>query len=189
MKFASTMALAAICSMAQADDQEIRGGARMNLTPFSAETGPLLDTLHDTSFTIKPKNNNYLWMDTISLLMDSPTPQETLLKSKVDQYKARKQRSKKTQKFGGKKHKLGTDDQVKTTNYIDQLYYGALYVGTSDQEMQVIIDTSTDWLVIEGQDCLSCNENKYDPNTSNLFAQVEEGYSNRSYGSFIDLAV
>ena len=55
--------------------------------------------------------------------------------------------------------------------------------------MQVIIDTSSDWLVLEGQDCLSCRENKYDPNTSGFFSTVEEGYEKRTYGSFIELAV
>ena len=64
MKFASTMAIAAVCSMVNADVQQTEGGARMNVTPFSADTGPFLDTIHDTKFTLKPKNNNYLWMDT-----------------------------------------------------------------------------------------------------------------------------
>jgi hypothetical protein len=91
--------------------------------------------------------------------------------------------------FGGKKHRLGTDDQVRMQNYLNDLYYGSIYVGEQDHEMSVVLDTSSDWLVLEGQDCLSCEENKYDPNTSSFFSYVDEGYSQRQYGSFVNLAV
>lgn len=178
--------MSALSSIALAEDQATQGGARMHLEPFLSETGPLLDTIHDTQFTDMDVNKNYLFMDTVSLLMDNQSPQEKYLMNKVDQYeKTQKRKQKSQQAFGGKMHRLGTDDQVKTQNYLNQIYFGGLYVGEQDQEMQMIIDTSSDWVVIEGQDCLSCNENRYDPNTSGWFSYVEEGYEYRNYGSFI----
>jgi len=60
------------------------------------------------------------------------------LKSKVQQYKAqqaRDQRRKDSQKFGGKKHKLGFNDRVSINNYKNSLYYGKLYLGEQFSEM------------------------------------------------------
>jgi len=57
---------------------------------------------------------------------------------------------------------------------MNKLYYGYVYVGEQDQEIAVVIDTSSDWLVIEGRGCITCKENKYDPNTSGYFAVVSD---------------
>ena len=39
-------------------------------------------------------------------------------------------------------------------------------------QANVIFDTGSDWLLIEGRDCINCKNNNYDPNTSSLFAEV-----------------
>ena len=60
---------------------------RMGLTQFSNESGSMVDAMHDTKFTLK-KNNNMLWMDTVSLLLDMETDGQKILKNKVQQYDA-----------------------------------------------------------------------------------------------------
>ena len=50
-------------------------------------------------------------------------------------------------KFG--KHRLGLDDQTALYNVENQLYYGPLFIGSENIEMQVIFDTGSDWLMIE----------------------------------------
>jgi hypothetical protein len=55
--------------------------------------------------------------------------------------------------------------------------------------MQVIIDTSSDWLILESQECETCQENKYDPNTSAYFSIVATRKFNRDYGSIINTEV
>ena len=191
MKFAETLAMAAMATLSMAADCPIDGGARMHLNSFASETGPLVDAIHNNKFTVEKENQNFLMIDTISLLMgESQTWDQKMLKSKVKQFKKnqlRKQNKQMSQKFGGKKRRLGINDDVRVQNYRNQMYYGAIYVGESDMEMQVIIDTSSDWLAIEGQDCLSCNENRYDSNTSGFFGVVGEEVFERTYGSFIDL--
>lgn len=64
---------------------------------------------------------------------------------------------------------MGLNDKVDVTLGFDFLYKLSVYVGESDQEMKVIFDTGSDWLVIEGKDCENCKGAKYDPNTSSYF--------------------
>ena len=52
-------------------------------------------------------------------------------------------------------------------------------------QANVIFDTGSDWLLIEGRDCINCKNNNYDPNTSSLFAEVNMKTQNLEYGSFI----
>jgi len=114
------------------------------------------------------------------------------LKSKVQQYKAqqaRDQRRKDSQKFDGKKHKLGFNDRVSINNYKNSLYYGKLYLGEQFSEMQVIVDTSSDWLMIEGQECEDCKENKYDPNTSNYYTVINDIKKKKNYGNIVQTKV
>jgi hypothetical protein len=86
-------------------------------------------------------------------------------------------------------HKLGFNDKQDITNFKNHLYYGVLYVGEQYQNMQVIIDTSSDWLILESQECETCQENKYDPNTSAYFSIVATRKFNRDYGSIINTEV
>ena len=68
---------------------------------------------------------------------------------------------------------------------IDYLYTGSIYVGESDQEMKVVYDTGSDWLLIEGRDCENCKGSKYDPNTSTYFSTLDIRPEHREYGSFV----
>jgi len=54
------------------------------------------------------------------------------------------------------------------------MYYGILYVGEQYHAMQVLIDTSSDWVILEGRECTNCAENKYDPNTSAYFSMIND---------------
>ena len=111
MKFATSLTLAALSMIGWTKETAIEGGARMHLDSFKSKSS-FLDAIHDTSFTLKKPNNGYLFVDTASFLMDTPSPQEKYLKTKVEQLEKRQQ-LKKQSMYGGKKHRLGTDDQVR----------------------------------------------------------------------------
>jgi len=64
-------------------------------------------------------------------------------------------------KFGSSQRKLGVNDQSKMFNFENQLYYGPLYIGSTQQKMNLIFDTGSDWLMVEGIDCKTCEDNKY----------------------------
>ena len=53
--------------------------------------------------------------------------------------------------------------------------------------MDVVYDTGSDWLVVEGNDCWNCDGNVYDPfeDISGLgrAKRISEGWSSREYGS------
>ena len=67
---------------------------------------------------------------------------------------------------------------------VDQLYSLSLFVGESDQEIKVLFDTGSDWLLIEGKDCESCLNAKYDPNTSSYFQKSDLILRSIEYGTF-----
>ena len=77
------------------------------------------------------------------------------------------------EKFGATNHRIGST-KVATTYGFDYLYKGSLFIGANHQEMSLIIDTGSDWLVIEGVDCKSCEGNVYDPSSSSYFAEFTE---------------
>jgi len=90
-------------------------------------------------------------------------------------------------KFGSSNRRLGINDQVPITYGVDFLYTGQLYIGESDQEMEVIYDTGSDWIAIEGRDCENCDGAKYDPNTSSYYNEVNIRRVDKTYGSFVHL--
>ena len=148
--------------------------------------------MHDEKFTLKKENTNYLWMDTVSLLLLDDTHEQKMLKAKITQHKNQKLRRSKreaAQKFGGKQKRLGQNDKNTLTNYRDNLYYGRLYAGSQFQEMQVVIDTSSDWLLIEGSDCFNCQETTYDPSTSQYYEEISSREFSRDYGNIIQTRV
>lgn len=51
----------------------------------------------------------------------------------------------------------------------------------------MIIDTGSDWLIVEGADCPKCNGNVYDPATSSYFEEVSYRKETKEYGSFIHI--
>ena len=60
-----------------------------------------------------------------------------------------KQRASQSPKFGAKSHKLGFNHRIDTHMLEDYLYATSLYLGESGQEVKVLLDTGSDWLVVE----------------------------------------
>ena len=68
---------------------------------------------------------------------------------------------------------------------MNMLYTGPLYMGENQERMEVVWDTGSDWLVIEGSDCPSCLRNTYDYTDEYLssFNFVKKSWGERNYGS------
>ena len=65
------------------------------------------------------------------------------------------------------------------------MWTGELYMGRLSK-VDVVYDTGSDWLVVEGADCTTCQGNTYDPQPSidtGLATVVSETQSERNYGS------
>lgn len=60
-------------------------------------------------------------------------------------------------------------------------------MGTQDMKMEVVFDTSSDWLVIEGQECSNCYGSKYDTATSTSAIILSSEIEDRYYGREIHL--
>ena len=41
-------------------------------------------------------------------------------------------------------------------------YIGKVYMGVDKQEVSVVFDTGSDWLIVQIDDCATCNEETYD---------------------------
>ena len=95
-----------------------------------------------------------------------------------------KQRAQQKTKFGVKNHRLGLNDQVDVTFGLNFLYTGSFYFGESDQEMDLIYDTGSDWMTVEGRDCENCLGSRYDPNTSSYFVTTDLRTQEKTYGDF-----
>lgn len=65
------------------------------------------------------------------------------------------------------------------------MFHGPLFMGTSQQEFDVVYDTGSDWLVVDGETCKNCPGNKYDPKTSTDAKNLGNGVSVRAYGSAV----
>ena len=63
-----------------------------------------------------------------------------------------------------------------------------IFVGESDSRQNVLFDTGSDWLVLEGRDCKNCKDNKYDPNTSKSFVKGNEIEKYISSGTFMNVS-
>ena len=96
-----------------------------------------------------------------------------------------KQQAEMKKKFGSSNHRLGLNDKVPLLHGFDYLYKGSMYIGESDQEMKVIYDTGSDWLLIEGRGCESCAGALYDSNTSSYFSVTNVRVYEKEYGSFV----
>lgn len=46
--------------------------------------------------------------------------------------------------------------QVTVSNNADFSYYGPVYMGTDQVEVQLVYDTASDWLVVESSTCSNC---------------------------------
>ena len=67
------------------------------------------------------------------------------------------------------------------------LYSGSMFVGESNQEMKLIYDTGSDWMVVEGRDCKDCEGARYDPNTSSYYKVKNVLDKPLKYGNYIHL--
>ena len=72
----------------------------------------------------------------------------------------------------------------KTLDTLDgTMWTGKVFMGTEGKAMDVIFDNASDWLVVEGSDCPTCEGNTYDISTSSEAKQVGFDYSTRAYGN------
>ena len=78
-----------------------------------------------------------------------------------------------------------TMEQVRMHNYHDFSYSGTIYLGSPEsQAMEVVYDTGSDWLTVEGANCHLCQGNLYDHTQSDDFAFLESVQSTElNYGS------
>lgn len=84
-----------------------------------------------------------------------------------------KQEANKSKKFGASTKRLGVNNEIGITNYSDILFYGELFLGSENEKLNVMFDTSYDWLLIEGENCLSCKGKTYEFSKSDVFETVK----------------
>jgi len=98
----------------------------------------------DTTFQMKNENNSLLWMD-LATAFEQQTVENMRLKRKVAIHKkTMKEEGKKHKKFGATAKRLGVNDAVPLTNYSDNIFYGNLYLGSENEPIATIFDTSYD---------------------------------------------
>ena len=57
-------------------------------------------------------------------------------------------------------------------------------MGTNMKELDVVMDTSSEWLVVKSADCFTCTGRKgYDTQTSLAFKKIPGSYGERVYGT------
>ena len=81
-------------------------------------------------------------------------------------------------------HKLSAARQEQY-NVDNMVYIGTLWMGSSGfkQDVVVVFDTGSDWLIVEVANCETCTRNKYDPSLSSEYHEIRGTYGERSYGS------
>ena len=63
-------------------------------------------------------------------------------------------------------------------------YTGPIYMGRQYVRMDVVFDTGSDWLTVEGQDCIGCDGNLFDGNVSGTYVPlVNDKPASLNYGS------
>ena len=60
--------------------------------------------------------------------------------------------------------------------------HGPLFFGTSMSEFDVVYDTGSDWIVVEGKSCTNCPGKNYDPATSTSAKKKNSTLIQRNYG-------
>ena len=65
------------------------------------------------------------------------------------------------------------------------MFHGPVYMGTSQEYFDVVYDTGSDWLVVDGKTCRNCQGNVYDTATSTRSKNLGNPVSVRAYGSAI----
>ena len=64
-------------------------------------------------------------------------------------------------KNGGQKRLRQSDHYDWRVNVTNDYWTASLEVGSENQGMNVIFDTSTDWLALQGELCDNCSVNKF----------------------------
>ena len=163
-----------------------------------SDHGNLVSAQRSTTFSLRKakvaKKQSFFFADPWELIFGvTPKKDDRHMKSLIKKYenqqikKFNEGRKSTHRKFGSKIHRLGLDDQTGQFNLDNQLYYGPIFVGSTMQEMSLIFDTGSDWLMIEGNDCESCDNNKYDQSRSTFFNQRSSVIQNRVFGTIIHL--
>ena len=55
--------------------------------------------------------------------------------------------------------------------------------GAFKQDMSVVFDTGSDWLIVEVEECATCLQNRYETALSEAFVKLQGTYGERLYGS------
>ena len=63
------------------------------------------------------------------------------------------------------------------------MFHGPLYFGTSQEVFDVVYDTGSDWVVVDGYSCKNCQGNVYNTLTSTQAKEMGNPVSMRAYGS------
>ena len=63
------------------------------------------------------------------------------------------------------------------------LWTGSIYMGTNNEAIDVVFDTGSDWLLVEGKQCSSCDGTTYDWSTSTAAYRVNPNESQRTMGA------
>ena len=58
-------------------------------------------------------------------------------------------------------------------------------MGSQQQSLDVIFDNASDWLVLEGKDCINCEGSTYNIYESTAAKQVSTEFSQRMYGNTV----
>ena len=101
----------------------------------------------------------------------------------LDKDNAAKKEGKKV--YSGRSHKLGqtTIARHELKNRDGTMWTGEIFMG-GNTKMDVVYDTGSDWLVVEGSPCNNCEGNKYNPSDSETNSELQPGgKSERNYGS------
>jgi len=86
-------------------------------------------------------------------------------------------------KYNSSSHRLGAEHTQNLVNTDGTMWTGPMYMG-GNTLMDVVYDTGSDWLVVEGSDCINCEGNTYDVNDSEgTPEQVNASATERNYGS------
>ena len=70
-------------------------------------------------------------------------------------------------------------------NFQNVIYYSTIYVGTPAQKLLVVMDTGSDWLVLESKQCKNCLNNTYDSTLSKTHKRVDYDYVEHVYGTYL----
>ena len=94
-------------------------------------------------------------------------------KRKVDSFLAKQER---------RSYKLG-QAASKTLDSVDgNMWTGEVYMGSGQEKVDLIFDTSSDWVAVEGSNCATCEAETYDPSTSTSAKKIGTELSTRTYG-------